>query len=839
MPLNALSGCGRCGRAVEAGAQFCANCGNDVSSEQGFASTKRMTPLNQSATAVMQNDLIARLRRATLGEYEVLTELGRGGMASVYLAHDLQLDRKVAIKVMLPSLLEGEGMTERFKLEARTAAGLSHPHIIPIYAVRDTELLLYFVMKFVEGRPLDTIIREVGKLPIPMAQAILSKVGEALGYAHRNGVVHRDIKPANLMIDTEGQPIVTDYGIAKVAEMSGLTMTGATIGTPTYMSPEQATAGAITGASDQYSLGIVAYQMLAGHLPFSGTTMVSLLYQHCHEPPPPFLGERPDCPPALHDAVMKMLEKKPEDRFASLEEAVECIGRVTLSFDDPVRTQLVDLVNKGGNRRILESVKTPRSPIPTRTKQPTRGANTASATQSAQATQLAAPPPASKAPLWIGIGIAAVAIAVVAAVLVPRGGASSGLPAPTVQGAAAPGVGTASVASLTVSPAAGRLEINQSLQLSASASDAAGQPTSVSLVWTSADPSIASVSASGLVIAKAPGVVSVRASAGGKESSALLTVASAASGSGAASTVAPTGPTVASIKVDGVPASLAVGGSVQLRATPIDGRGAPLGAKSVRWTSADPSRASVSGTGVVSALAEGDAVFIVRSDAVDRSVTIQILAARPASIAVSAAPSSLTVGGSTRLTATALGEDGRAMNVDLAWRSADPRVASVNDGVVTANAAGSTTIIAAGGGREGSSALRVVAAEAPTRPVAEPAPRPAAAVDPREAVDALIQAYARALESRQISEVRKIYPGIQPEQETQLSTTLRSLEQLKVTFRIGALDVRGDEATATVSGQYEFFSRENRRTERLPVNIVATMQNGASGWMIRQIRSAR
>ena len=766
MPTNALSGCGRCGRAVDAGSQFCANCGNDVSSEQGFASTRRMTPLNTSATAVMQNDLLARLRRATLGEYEVLTELGRGGMASVYLAHDLQLDRKVAIKVMLPSLLEGEGMTERFKLEARTAAGLSHPHIIPIYAVRDTELLLYFVMKFVEGRPLDTIIREVGKIPIPMAQAILSKVGEALGYAHRNGVVHRDIKPANLMIDTEGQPIVTDFGIAKVAEMSGLTMTGATIGTPTYMSPEQATAGAITGASDQYSLGIVAYQMLSGHLPFSGETMVSLLYAHCHEPPPPFLGERPDCPPALHDAVMRMLEKKPENRFASLEEAVECIGRVTLSFDDPVRTQLVDLVNKGGNRRILESVKTPRSPIPTRSKLTNRGTSAGAATVSTPPTQTLALPP-SRTPLYLGIGIAAVAIAVVVGVLLPRGGAAPGsLPA----GASAPGTPAVSIASLAVAPATGNLQLGQSLQLSASARDAAGQPTSVSIVWTSADPSIASVSPGGLVVAKAPGSVSVRAAAGGMESNTLITVASAATGAPAP---APVGPVVASIRVEGVPASLIVGGTAQLRATPLDGRGAPLNAKSVRWTSADPSRASVSATGVVTALTEGDAVLLVRSDAVDRSVTVQILAARSAPIAVAPPPPA------------------------------------------------------------------VVAPEVPARTVPEPSARPVAVVEPREAVEALIQSYARALESRQISEVRKVYPGIQPEQETQLSNTLRSLEQLKVTFRIGAFDLRGDEATATVSGQYEFFSRENRRTERLAVNIVATIQNGASGWTIRQIRSAR
>ena len=252
----------------------------------------------------------------------------------------------------------------------------------------------------------------------------------------------------------------------------------------------------------------------------------------------------------------------------------------------------------------------------------------------------------------------------------------------------------------------------------------------------------------------------------------MITVASAATGAPAP---APVGPVVASIRVEGVPASLTVGGTAQLRATPLDGRGAPLNAKSVRWTSADPSRASVSATGVVTALTEGDALLLVRSDAVDRSVTVQILAARPAAVAVAPGPAPPTV----------------------------------------------------------------VAPEVPARTVPEPSARPVAVVEPREAVEALIQSYARALESRQISEVRKVYPGIQPEQETQLSNTLRSLEQLKVTFRIGAFDLRGDEATATVSGQYEFFSRENRRTERLPVNIVATMQNGASGWMIRQIRSAR
>src|SRR5207302_1008452 len=181
------------------------------------------------------NAQLDALRKATLGEYEVLAELGRGGMATVYLAHDLALDRKVAIKVLAPALLlMGEGMVERFKREARTAAALSHPHIIPIYAVKESEHVLYFVMKYVQGRALDTVIRDVGTLPIPMVQTILAQVGDALGYAHRHGVIHRDIKSANIMLDEDGRAVVTDFGIAKVVQAEGLTMTGVTVGTPTY-----------------------------------------------------------------------------------------------------------------------------------------------------------------------------------------------------------------------------------------------------------------------------------------------------------------------------------------------------------------------------------------------------------------------------------------------------------------------------------------------------------------------------------------------------------------------------------------------------------------------------
>src|SRR5436190_8497188 len=172
-----------------------------------------------------EDRLLERLRVAAAGEYDIHGELGRGGMATVYLAHEIALERKVAIKVMHPAMIYGEGMVERFKREARTAAHLSHPNIIPVYAVREADGLLYFVMKLVEGTPLDSIMRELGKLPLPMVEAILAQVGGAFGYAHRRGVVHRDIKPSNILIDDEGWAVVTDFGIAKVQESEGLTQT--------------------------------------------------------------------------------------------------------------------------------------------------------------------------------------------------------------------------------------------------------------------------------------------------------------------------------------------------------------------------------------------------------------------------------------------------------------------------------------------------------------------------------------------------------------------------------------------------------------------------------------
>ena len=401
--------CPRCGTPVAPGARNCQTCGADITGQQGQVATAFVP----APTLAVPPSLQDALAQATLGEYEIKGELGQGGMASVFLAHEIALDRKVAIKVMAPSLASQPGMVERFKREARTAAALSHPHIIPIYAVKEGAGVVFFVMKFVEGRSLESVSRQVGQMPIAIAQALLYQVGQALGHAHRRGVVHRDVKPANVMLDADGWAVVTDFGIAKVAEKQGLTQTGATIGTPSYMSPEQCAAKReLTGASDQYSLGIVAYEMLAGRLPFSADTTVGLLYAHVHEPPPPIHELRPDCPPEIADALMRMLEKDPEARWPDVESAVGAMGGAPTSHDDPIHAQLVELAG-GHLPSPAQTIRTPVSPIPPSKAPPRAPTRTSAPPDRRPATRTAAPatrtpvrptpPPARRATwaLWL------------------------------------------------------------------------------------------------------------------------------------------------------------------------------------------------------------------------------------------------------------------------------------------------------------------------------------------------------------------------------------------------------------------------------------------------------
>jgi serine/threonine protein kinase len=261
-----------------------------------------------------------RLVAAVGDHYLIEAELGRGGMAAVYRARDVRLNRLVAIKVLPPELAFNPSVRSRFLREAQMAAQLTHPNIVPIFAVDEREGLVYFVMAFVDGESVGERIGRDGRMPVERVRDVLGQVADALDYAHKQGVIHRDIKPDNILIDRgSSRPLVTDFGIARAAaEESRLTVTGMAVGTPAYMSPEQAMGDRdIDGRSDIYSLGIVAYQMLVGETPFKASNTPAMLMKHVSEPPPPLRGRRADVPAELASAIERALAKKPEARWSS------------------------------------------------------------------------------------------------------------------------------------------------------------------------------------------------------------------------------------------------------------------------------------------------------------------------------------------------------------------------------------------------------------------------------------------------------------------------------------------------------------------------------------------
>ncbi len=301
-----MRACVNCHTPLPVDGRFCANCGTP--SELGHVCPP-------DPTAELQD----RLARTLAGRYEITRLLGRGGMAVVFLAQDLVLERRVAIKVLPPDMSYDTKLVPRFHQEAKTAAKLDHPNIIPIYRVESEAGLDYFVMKYVTGDSLEQMLDQ-GPLPIDLARRVLCEAALALGHAHKRGIVHRDVKPANIMLESDGRVILTDFGISKALEGgSGFTGTGAIIGTPHYMAPEQAKGLHVDGRADQYSLAVVGHQVLTGKQPFEGSSH-SILYKHVFEPPPRVFEARPDAPVDLVAALDRALAKEPEQRFTTMED---------------------------------------------------------------------------------------------------------------------------------------------------------------------------------------------------------------------------------------------------------------------------------------------------------------------------------------------------------------------------------------------------------------------------------------------------------------------------------------------------------------------------------------
>lgn len=264
--------------------------------------------------------LAARLADTLTGSYVIEGEIGRGGMGVVYSARDLKLKRRVAIKLLPPELAFRQEIKKRFIREAQTAARLSHPHIVPIHTVGEDNDLVYFVMGYVDGESLAQRLRRRGRLPVEESRRIMKETADALGLAHATGIIHRDVKPDNILLEgTRRRVMVTDFGIAKALSEAGagtLTGTGVALGTPTYMSPEQAAGESdIDARSDIYSLGVVAFEMLSGKPPFKAPTVPGVLMKQITEPPPDLVRLRSEIPEELAATVMRCLEKDPEARW--------------------------------------------------------------------------------------------------------------------------------------------------------------------------------------------------------------------------------------------------------------------------------------------------------------------------------------------------------------------------------------------------------------------------------------------------------------------------------------------------------------------------------------------
>jgi serine/threonine protein kinase len=634
--MSTTVSCPTCGGAIAAGDQFCPRCGAANSGAGAFAATLL-------GTVSPWDEVLERLRAATTGEFQVIGELGRGGMAAVYLAHDLSLNRKVAIKVMAPGLLLGPGMVERFKQEAVTVANLSHPNIVTIHNVRQAAGLHYFVMKLVPGASLERIVREVRPLPLTVVQALAYQVGCALHHAHRRGIVHRDVKPSNILLDDDGNAVVTDFGIAKVVESPSHTQTGTTVGTPAYMSPEQCWSREVTAASDQYSLGIVIYEMLTGKPPFSGPTL-GILRAHTEDPPPPVLDARPECPPDLAAAVHRMLEKDPAARWPTVLRAVEALGGHLVRDDEPVRTELARLSQLGPDHP-LPVVPTPHSPIPVprpRTPVPMpveERIEVRMRPPSPVSPPPVSPPPASPAPApatpvppsappaaaapglrdrldalprWWWAVPAALALALLLRLVWP----SPAPPEPRTTAAADTAAQVAPlvipVASVELSDAPERVIAGDQFLLAATARGARGDPIpGQSVTWSSSRPAVAQVSPEGEVTALGPGRATIVARI--EAESGLVVV-----------NVRPLRTATAEVR----PATLrlAVGDSAQVRARLLDERGDELDGVII-WESADPAVALVSSRGMVTARGAGTTRIVATADGISGSARV-VAAAR-------------------------------------------------------------------------------------------------------------------------------------------------------------------------------------------------------------------
>lgn len=279
----------------------------------------------------------------TIKQYEILEKIGEGGFGVVYRGHDPMLDRDVAIKVLKAEVSTSPDFVERFRREARLGASLRHPNIARIIEVGKHEGYYYLVMDFYSGGPLSNLLKEGKQLPLAKVLNLLKPIAKALDHAHSKQIIHRDVKPSNILLDAEGQPILTDFGLVKSLTEESSTTTGIAIGTVKYMAPEQIQGKKPSSTYDNYALGIITYQMLTGQVPFTDTTTFEVQRKHVEQPPPDPHSLNPDLPHEVVNTLLKALEKDPQKRFSSASEFVSALASVV---DNVTKEQYQDLIEE-------------------------------------------------------------------------------------------------------------------------------------------------------------------------------------------------------------------------------------------------------------------------------------------------------------------------------------------------------------------------------------------------------------------------------------------------------------------------------------------------------------
>ncbi len=711
MPASRVATCPTCSSVVADSDRFCKQCGTEVSGISAAVVSDRAgfspnTPPPSGGDVNSPWELVlTRLRAVTAGEFEIGRELGRGGMAAVFLAQDLSLNRKVAIKVMAPGLMLGADMVQRFRREAITIANLQHAHIVTVHAVRQMEDLHFFVMQFVEGQSLDGVLRAHGKLPVSLVLPILHQVGSALAYAHRRGVIHRDIKPGNILLSGDGDALVTDFGIAKVAEGPTQTQTGMVVGTPSYMSPEQCYATELDGASDQYSLGIVAFQMLCGRVPFVGGTF-EIMKGHTIDPVPSLRTYAPDVPETIDTAIQRMLAKKPTDRFASFGEALQALGAHPLGEHSALRDEMVRLAAVEERRDSMgDLLRTPSSPHSGPRSGPMGSGGKRARTPAPVTIPIAvaiAPPPAT-----LEVGEAVTLRATV------RGAGES----PALRWSTATpslvridevtgellaldvgeAVAVAQIADviervtvLVVAPRVIALNLSRPdddihagdvFTLTAQPTDRRGRPIAQRVEWRAIGTS-ATIAADGTVRALTPGRTDIVAVCQDVSETIILTIRRAR---------------VASLEIAPPAEPIEAGHSAAFGLVVRDALGAIVSDRPVSWSvdrhSEGTEHARIDAAGVMTALTEGAVTVRVRCEEVDSALEVRIQPARVMSVRIEGAPALLRDGDRFTLSATARDARGTILPRTVQWHSSNPAVASIDArGAVQAHAAGSVEI---------------------------------------------------------------------------------------------------------------------------------------------------